>query len=68
MADNHRDEVLERAIADAQAEGVTLVAICKRAGIHTTTLWRWRQGIYSPVMREYRAVLAAAEYLENQGG
>ena len=53
------DVALEAAVQSALGAGITLTAICERAGVNQATLYKWRHQYTSPVMSVRQDVLDA---------
>lgn len=55
-------------LASADRQDIDLAAACRRAGVASTTLLRWRSGKTSPRENEARRVMEAIEELADDRG
>lgn len=56
---NKEDTELVAAVQAAIDAGIPISAVCRRAEVDQSTLWKWRTGRTSPTMNTRQAVLDA---------
>jgi hypothetical protein len=52
----------------AKAHGLSMISVCKAAGIAYSTFTRWKGGATEPTLGVYRRIFDAAHRIEEGGG
>jgi transcriptional regulator with XRE-family HTH domain len=52
----------------AKAHGLSMISVCKEAGVSYSTFTRWKTGATEPTLNVYRRIFDAAHRIEEGGG